>query len=62
MTKIKIFASDSAYEVERMVNDFIKDKKVVDIKYSNVLYHTNYGSYVPLNNCINDRVLIIYEE
>ena len=39
MTKIKMLACDNVYELEKMVNDFIKDKKVIDIKHTSVVYH-----------------------
>jgi hypothetical protein len=31
-TKLKIFESDSTTELEKYINDFIKDKLVIDIK------------------------------
>lgn len=34
MLKTKFFREDLAFELEREVNDFIKDKLVVNISYS----------------------------
>lgn len=62
MAKIKILACDKASELEQMANDFIKDKKLIDIKFAPRVYHTQYSTYGPLNNIFNDRILIIYEE
>lgn len=31
-TKLKIFESDSTTELEKYINDFIKDKLVIDVK------------------------------
>lgn len=31
--KVKIMSSDSTYELEKLINDFIKDKELIDIKY-----------------------------
>lgn len=34
MTKVKSIFSDSTDKFENEINDFIKDKKVIDIKYT----------------------------
>lgn len=52
MTKIKIFSMNDAYTLEEMVNRFIHDKKIVDIKYAPLVR----------NDRAYDRVLVIYEE
>lgn len=31
--KVKFMSSDSTYELEKLINDFIKDKELIDIKY-----------------------------
>ena len=31
--KVKIMSSNSTYELEKLINDFIKDKELIDIKY-----------------------------
>ena len=33
MTKVKLLYSDELYRLEEDINDFIKDKKVIDIKF-----------------------------
>lgn len=60
--KIKIFASLDAMGLERSVNEFIADKKVIDIKYQSFMIPTAYTGNVPNNIEIADRVMIIYEE
>lgn len=32
--KVKFMSSNSTYELEKLINDFIKDKELIDIKYS----------------------------
>lgn len=52
--KVKIMSSNSTYELEKLINDFIKDKELIDIKYqiiSNDVLRIAYYS-----------VLIIYKE
>jgi hypothetical protein len=52
MTKVKLIVNGDGFEFERDVNDFIKDKKVIDIKHTidtNTLW-------------IYHHALIIYEE
>ena len=34
MTKVKILCNDELYKLEEAINDFIKDKKVIDIKFA----------------------------
>ena len=53
-TKVWICASDNGRTVEDSVNEFIKDKKVIDIKYQALF---NLGT-----NNINDRALVVYVE
>lgn len=31
--KVKFMSSDSTYGLEKLINDFIKDKELIDIKY-----------------------------
>lgn len=54
--KIKIFADINSIALENAVNEFIKDKDVVDIKYQSVSVVASNGM------AINDRVMIIYKE
>lgn len=55
MAKVELFAGNPA-DVVNAVNEFIKDKKVIDIKYQAVFCQTK------VQNIINDRVLVVYEE
>lgn len=43
MPKVKIFENDSSYYLEKEINDFIKDKKVLNISYNVHMY--GYSSY-----------------
>lgn len=54
--KIKIFVSSSQTEIEKRINDFIKDKHVIDIKFSTD-YDMDSGETGSFYN-----VLIMYEE
>lgn len=60
--KVKIISFDNAMIFEQQVNDFIRDKKVIDIKYQAYVLATQYTNYVPSQRVVCDRVLIIYEE
>lgn len=53
-TKVWICAADNGGIVRDSVNEFIKDKKVIDIKYQALF---NHGT-----NNINDRALVVYVE
>lgn len=54
MKKVKIIGGESEEFVEQMKNNFIKDKNVTDIKYTQA-YIGNKDTYI-------SAVLIIYEE
>lgn len=61
--KVKIFSCSAADILEKAINNFIKDKKIIDIKFSSVHYFTEYNEKgLFINGEINDRVLVIYEE
>lgn len=57
ITKICIFSDKDAANVQKWVNDFIKDKKVIDVKYQSVVIND-----FPNGSAVVDRVLVIYEE
>lgn len=50
--KVALFSDNDAYKIVNMVNDFCKDKNVIDIKYQSMV----------AGCAINDRVLVIYED
>lgn len=61
--KVKIISTSDANLLENMVNAFIADKKVIDIKYQSMRITTTYGmGGVPAGGLVNDRALIMYEE
>lgn len=63
MTKICMFAGDDALTLQNHVNNFIKDKKVIDIKYQSCVYSSEFRSNgTPANIHVNDRIIVIYEE
>ena len=51
--KVKICAGMNSKDIENQVNEFIKNKCVIDIKYQPI--------HIP-NTGVNDRVLIFYSE
>ena len=57
VTKICIFSDKDAANVQKRVNDFIKNKKVIDVKYQTVVVND-----FPNGSAVVDRVLVIYEE
>lgn len=44
------------------INDFIYDKKIIDIQYRPCPITVSYQAGVPCGMVIHDRALIIYEE
>lgn len=62
MTQVCIFTDDNAGRLQSAINDFIAKKKVIDIKFSSVVYVSEYDRGVPTRVNCNDRVMIIYEE
>lgn len=63
MTKVKMFASNDGVRLEQAVNDFIKDKLVIDIKYQSFVVGTAYnGVGAPIRQVVLDRALVIYED
>lgn len=52
--KVWICASDNGTNVQNSVNEFIKDKRVIDIKYQALFNHGTKN--------INDRALVVYTE
>lgn len=63
MTKVRLFSNRSAFDFIDDVNEFLKDKKLIDIKYQPIqVYDEYYGNGTPKRSTIYDRALIIYEE
>lgn len=61
--KIKIFSRYSLSELEQTVNNFIKDKEVIDIEYQSYSVCTKYnGNGIPIETKCVDRVMIVYRE
>lgn len=56
MVKTYLIGDCDGLNFQNSINDFIKDKKVIDIKYQAVVIEQSNGRWV------NDRALIIYEE
>lgn len=50
--KVALFSYNDGYILVDTVNDFCKDKKVIDINYQSMV-----AGYA-----INDRILVIYED
>lgn len=60
--KVAVFSHQNAYEFQKAVNEFIKDKYVIDIKYCPVLMPMEYTNGVVSKTTFVDRCLIIYED
>lgn len=56
MAKVKFFDSCDRGVLMYDINDFIADKKLIDIKFNSITVHTDCGP------AVNDRILIIYED
>lgn len=62
MIKIQMFSNVNAAVLQANVNEFIRGKKVIDIKYTAFSITQEYRNGLPYRNDIVDRVLVIYEE
>lgn len=62
MIKVEVFGYSKATDFENALNQFIADKKVIDIKYQALAVPTSFYSGVPTNISVYDRALVIYEE
>ena len=59
--KVKIFKSNDSKNLEDVINEFIRDKAVIDIKYQSMSIANRYNGHgVPVNVEIIDRALIMY--
>lgn len=59
--KVKIFVGINAKSMEDEINEFIKDKPVVDIKYQSMGLATRYNATgIPTNIVVYDRALVMY--
>ena len=61
MFRTALISCDKGTTFNRWVNEFIKDKKIVDIKYMSLPCYEGYIDGVPTQLSIVDRALIIYE-
>ena len=61
--KVNIIASNDGESLINAINEFIKDKIVIDIKYQAFPVITNYNDLgVPSRVTCADRALIMYKE
>lgn len=59
--KVKIFVGINIKSMEDEINEFIKDKPVVDIKYQSMGLATRYNATgIPTNVVVYDRALVMY--
>lgn len=59
--KVKIFVGINIKSMEDEINEFIKDKPVIDIKYQSMGLATRYNATgVPTNIVVYDRALVMY--
>lgn len=47
---------------QEVVNDFIADKKVIDIKYDSVFVSTKYKDGTPIEGSFYSNIMIMYED
>lgn len=63
MVKVKIFRLDDALLLEEQVNDFLKTKRIIDIRYTSLLIYDRYTQNgVPCHTTLYDSILVVYEE
>lgn len=61
--KIKLIYGNASNELERLVNEFIVGKTVIDIRYQSFLLPHEFSSNgAPTRASCHDRVLIFYRE
>lgn len=61
--KVKIFVGINIKSMEDEINEFIKDKPVVDIKYQSMGLATRYNATgIPTNVVVYDRALVMYAD
>lgn len=60
--KVELLADCDAKVLQTRINDFIKEKKVIDIKFNSVFIPMSTENGTLTNATLNDRVLIMYEE
>lgn len=60
MYKVAIIGNQSTATLENSINEFIKDKKVIDIKFNTFTLFS--GKYNDFRHNVYDRVMVIYEE
>lgn len=62
MAKVQLFSNTDAAALMRDVNNFIVDKKLIDIKHTAFSITEEFRNGLPYKNQIVDRVLVVYEE
>ena len=60
--KIKIISCNDTVVLETLVNEFIENKIVHDIKYQPIVYYPHWDRCGPRSVDANDRVLIMYDD
>ena len=60
--KIKIFRNNNAETISDMVNEFISDKQVIDIKYRSEFVSVEFKDRVPVRGAFYESILVMYEE
>ena len=62
MLKTKLFSDIDPQSFENTLNEFIKDKEVVDIHYRTFPIQTAWQNGAPTKGEVVDRVLVVYKE
>ena len=62
MTKVFMIGNEDPIAFQNSINDFIRNKKIIDIKYQAFLLPKEYTGGVMSRSVVVDRALIIYED
>ena len=63
MAKVKLFRDKDDAVLEERINEFIKDKSIVDIRYEVTCINTQYDNRgIPTASCFYTSVFIVYKE
>jgi hypothetical protein len=60
--KVAIFGNTNAQEFQNSINEFIKDKYVIDIKFQSMLVPDEIDGGIITSYTLADRAMIIFED
>lgn len=59
--KVKFFADKDFEDLEEAINDFIKDKYVIEINYSTEFIHGSFGTHTMMPSVVH-YAMVAYQE